>query len=392
MWGLLGRPRTCANHGRWRSGLRRLFLSTYWPNMLQIERKYAYGGVVKKYYIGKEYRMSIFFSGIDAVHGHNSVYKATIFPHNIGLRATRDPELVKRIGAATALEVRATGIQYAYAPCIAVCRDPRWGRYYESYSEDPEVVEAMTEIISGLQGDILDNLTKGVAFIAGNICLKSLMLIYVASSLSSLNLNWFLELLGLAEKKAPISDHSTNINNTWLFLLLIFLAIVIFLVLHFLAEITGYNNNNARDVEVDDESLKEEEQDHLSHELDHYFDGGQQQLIHRTATSRGIIVRTHGACAYCGNPSNTRCSRCKVARYCSVECQIRHWRSGHKHECFETETEADKARPIHGHGPSKIAKKSERAFQVLSEYLQFLDSLSQLSAIQDMSRGVCSLG
>ncbi|KAK7256990.1 hypothetical protein RIF29_30644 [Crotalaria pallida] len=185
------------------------------------------------------------------------------------------------------------------------------------------------------------------------------MLIYVASSLSSLNLNWFLELLGLAEKKAPISDHSTNINNTWLFLLLIFLAIVIFLVLHFLAEITGYNNSNAGDVEVDDESLKEEEQDHLSHELDHYFDGGQQQLVHRTATSRGI-VRRHGACAYCGNPSNTRCSRCKVARYCSVECQIRHWRSGHKHECFETETEADKARPIHGHGPSKIAKKSER--------------------------------
>ncbi|VAI36749.1 unnamed protein product [Triticum turgidum subsp. durum] len=58
--------------------------------------------------------------GIDAVHGHNNVYKATIFPHNVGLGATRDPMLIKRIGEATALEVRATGIPYAFAPCIAV--------------------------------------------------------------------------------------------------------------------------------------------------------------------------------------------------------------------------------------------------------------------------------
>ncbi|KAL0374728.1 UNVERIFIED_CONTAM: Lysosomal beta glucosidase [Sesamum radiatum] len=105
--------------------------------------------------------------GIDAVHGHNAVYKATIFPHNVGLGATRDPELVKRIGAATALEVRATGIPYAFAPCIAVCRDPRWGRCYESYSEDPKVVRAMTEIIPGLQGDIPANSRKGVPFLAG---------------------------------------------------------------------------------------------------------------------------------------------------------------------------------------------------------------------------------
>ncbi|GLU16241.1 hypothetical protein SLE2022_326840 [Rubroshorea leprosula] len=58
--------------------------------------------------------------GIDVVHGHNYVYNATIFPHNVGLGVTRDPELVKRIGAATALEVRATGIRYTFAPCIAV--------------------------------------------------------------------------------------------------------------------------------------------------------------------------------------------------------------------------------------------------------------------------------
>ncbi|KAI4325563.1 hypothetical protein MLD38_030948 [Melastoma candidum] len=105
--------------------------------------------------------------GIDAVHGHNNVYKATIFPHNVGLGATRDPDLVKRIGAATALEVRATGLQYVFAPCIAVCRDPRWGRCYESYSEDPKVVQAMTEVVSGLQGEIPKGHQKGVPFVAG---------------------------------------------------------------------------------------------------------------------------------------------------------------------------------------------------------------------------------
>ncbi|XP_050233806.1 uncharacterized protein LOC126682245 [Mercurialis annua] len=105
--------------------------------------------------------------GIDAVHGHNNVYNATIFPHNIGLGATRDPDLVKRIGSATALEVRATGIPYVFAPCIAVCRDPRWGRCYESYSEDHKVVEEMTEIILGLQGEIPANSRKGVPYVGG---------------------------------------------------------------------------------------------------------------------------------------------------------------------------------------------------------------------------------
>ncbi|KAF3579692.1 hypothetical protein DY000_02031884 [Brassica cretica] len=91
---------------------------------------------------------------IDAVHGHNTFINATIFPHNIGLGATRDPELVKKIGAITALEVRATGIAQAFAPCVAVCRDPRWGRCYESYSEDPKLVNLMTEsIMDGLQGN-----------------------------------------------------------------------------------------------------------------------------------------------------------------------------------------------------------------------------------------------
>ncbi|KAG6437164.1 hypothetical protein SASPL_102075 [Salvia splendens] len=95
--------------------------------------------------------------GIDAVHGHNNVYRATVFPHNVAIGATRDPQL----------EVRATGIPYVFAPCVAVCRDPRWGRCFESYSEDPKLVQAMTEIIPGLQGEIPSNSPKAVPFVAG---------------------------------------------------------------------------------------------------------------------------------------------------------------------------------------------------------------------------------
>ncbi|CAN1171099.1 Beta-glucosidase BoGH3B [Linum perenne] len=105
--------------------------------------------------------------GVNAVHGHNSAYKATIFPHNIGLGATRDPGLVRKIGAATALEVRATGINYVFAPCLAVCRDPRWGRCYESYSEDPTIVKQMTEIIPGLQGYVPAHWKSGSPYVAG---------------------------------------------------------------------------------------------------------------------------------------------------------------------------------------------------------------------------------
>ncbi|XVE79127.1 hypothetical protein DITRI_Ditri14bG0033100 [Diplodiscus trichospermus] len=98
----------------------------------------------------------------------NNVYKATIFPHNIGLGATKDPELVKTIDAATALEVRATGINYVLAPRLTVCRDPRWGRSYECYSEDPRVVKEMvTEFISGLQGEIPRNSREGAPHIGG---------------------------------------------------------------------------------------------------------------------------------------------------------------------------------------------------------------------------------
>jgi beta-glucosidase len=92
--------------------------------------------------------------GTDAVHGHNNVRGATLFPHNIGLGATRDPELIQRIGEITASEVVATGIDWAFAPTLAVVRDDRWGRTYEGYSEDPEIVRLYAgPMITGLQGN-----------------------------------------------------------------------------------------------------------------------------------------------------------------------------------------------------------------------------------------------
>jgi len=92
--------------------------------------------------------------GCDAVHGHNNVVGATIFPHNIALGATRDPELIRRIGGVTAIEVRVTGLDWNFAPTVAVVRDDRWGRTYEGYSEDPEVVRLCAgAMVRGLQGD-----------------------------------------------------------------------------------------------------------------------------------------------------------------------------------------------------------------------------------------------
>ncbi|KAJ3703385.1 hypothetical protein LUZ61_007090 [Rhynchospora tenuis] len=105
--------------------------------------------------------------GSDAVHGHNNLFGATIFPHNVGLGATRDKELARRIGEVTALEVRASGIQWTFAPCLAVCRDPRWGRCYECYGEEPEIVQMMTSIVSGLQGSPPEGHPSGYPFLAG---------------------------------------------------------------------------------------------------------------------------------------------------------------------------------------------------------------------------------
>ncbi|CAL1404508.1 unnamed protein product [Linum trigynum] len=185
---------------RIRDLLNRMTLPEKIGQMVQIERAAASPDVVRNYSIGSVYsdgersvsssptatpqewietinelqaaamssRLGIpLMYGINAVHGHNTAYRATIFPHNVGLGATRDPALVRRIGAATALEVRATGINYVFAPCVAVCRDPRWGRCYESYSEDPTIVREMTEIIPGLQGDMPSGWKTGSPFVGG---------------------------------------------------------------------------------------------------------------------------------------------------------------------------------------------------------------------------------
>ncbi|MEU9020835.1 glycoside hydrolase family 3 N-terminal domain-containing protein [Actinomadura sp. NPDC048394] len=90
--------------------------------------------------------------GVDAVHGHNNVVGATIFPHDIGLGAARDPALVRDIGAATAEEMTATGADWDFAPCLCVARDDRWGRTYESFGEVPALPSAMASLIDGLQG------------------------------------------------------------------------------------------------------------------------------------------------------------------------------------------------------------------------------------------------
>ena len=92
--------------------------------------------------------------GVDAVHGHSNLRGATIFPHNLGLGATRDPELVRQIGAATAAETRATGVNWTFAPCLCITRDERWGRSYESFGEDPELVRSFAAAATvGLQGE-----------------------------------------------------------------------------------------------------------------------------------------------------------------------------------------------------------------------------------------------
>jgi beta-glucosidase len=104
--------------------------------------------------------------GVDAVHGHNNIVGATIFPHNIGLGATRDPDLVRRIGQATAEEVAVTGFDWTFAPTLAVPRDDRWGRTYEGYGETPEIVTSYAApMVEGLQG----RLESGRALAPGRI-------------------------------------------------------------------------------------------------------------------------------------------------------------------------------------------------------------------------------
>jgi len=112
-----------------------------------------------------ETRLSIpLLYGVDALHGHNNVLGAVIFPHNIGLGCARNPGLVEKIARITALEVRATGINWAFAPCVAVPRDIRWGRTYEGFAEEPDGVRDLgAAAVRGLQGE---NLADPLAVLA----------------------------------------------------------------------------------------------------------------------------------------------------------------------------------------------------------------------------------
>ncbi len=96
--------------------------------------------------------------GIDAVHGDNNVFGATLFPHNIGLGAAHDPALIEAIGAATARAVRATGVEWVFAPTLAVAQNARWGRTYESFSTEGPLVRAYARAyVAGLQGGFGDH-------------------------------------------------------------------------------------------------------------------------------------------------------------------------------------------------------------------------------------------
>ena len=107
--------------------------------------------------------------GIDAVHGHNNIVGATIFPHNIGLGAARDPDLIRRIGEATALEVAVTGADWTFGPTLAVPQDDRWGRAYEGYAENPEVAQSYAGPMTlGLQGRLSADHPLTAGHIAGS--------------------------------------------------------------------------------------------------------------------------------------------------------------------------------------------------------------------------------
>ncbi|GJR27970.1 putative glycosyl hydrolase family protein [Tanacetum coccineum] len=108
----------------------------------------------------------------------------------------QDPDLVERIGAATALETRASGVQYAFAPCVAVCRDPRWGRCYEGYSEDTELVRKMTSLVTGLQGTPPPDHPSGYPYVAGRSAVLSAVNAGVDMVMVPFRYQLFLEDLG----------------------------------------------------------------------------------------------------------------------------------------------------------------------------------------------------
>src|SRR5438270_6470589 len=100
--------------------------------------------------------------GVDAVHGHSNLPGATIFPHNVGLGAAHDAALIQRIGEATADEVSASGIEWTFAPTLAMPQDLRWGRSYEGYSSDPALVASYARaMVIGLQGRLRSGVPVG---------------------------------------------------------------------------------------------------------------------------------------------------------------------------------------------------------------------------------------
>lgn len=121
------------------------------PGQAWLDTARAFRKAAQELRPGRPYIPPIF--GLDAVHGNNNVVGAVVFPHNIALGATRDPELIRRIGEVTAVEAAAVGIDWAFGPTVAVVRDDRWGRTYESYSEDPQLVATYARaLVEGLQG------------------------------------------------------------------------------------------------------------------------------------------------------------------------------------------------------------------------------------------------
>ncbi|XP_017431585.1 uncharacterized protein LOC108338986 isoform X5 [Vigna angularis] len=186
---------------------------------------------------------------------------------------------------------------------------------------------------------------------------------------ASLDRNWLLGLLGLGEKGASISDHNIK---TWLQILFLTLVIGFCCLLYQLAE-DRESNHSVNEVDELDEfdnfyESWEREQEHPNGQLDRYFD---EEDSHRTTVSGGGDGRRDGGCAFCGNFTTTRCSRCKSARYCSMKCQIIHWRSIHKYECYESKIAADKAKTTDNERTSEVVENSE------------MESASNASTVED---------
>ena len=130
-----------------------------WPNKDRFTSPLGWAEMIDRYWTAsaesfRDRPFDIPFAwATDAVHGHNNLYGATVFPHNLGLGATRDPDLMFRIGQVTAAELSASGMDWTFAPTVAVPLDARWGRFYEGYSQDPAIVAAYADaMVRGLQG------------------------------------------------------------------------------------------------------------------------------------------------------------------------------------------------------------------------------------------------